>query len=170
MASVALPSPADMYMPIETLLREIENDSLVTWMMDQFGILRAVFKVASYEDPEIDDSFDAGSARCRIRRKDYRDFRVDIETAIRQESFEDIASIHHLQDGTAVLVIINEENGTLTCYYLCFEDMGDEADEEFFRKFRECRLDAEGEDFSTNVEEPEATTCRRRKTWANKEK
>lgn len=116
------------YCPIEFLLSTIGDLNLVSWLTDQVGVLRSVFKIASFNDQQCKEILYIGETCCKIERSDYNDYHVTMEDAINYSSCvdsENNAKCFHLKDGTAIVLIVDSES--LDVYHFCFEDCPDDT-------------------------------------------
>lgn len=109
------------YQPIEFFLADIDNYRLTTWIVDQAGCLRSVFKIYRCENPTTKEIVYVGDARIQVIRTTSDQFDVVSSNTVSSVGHEGIAQCLHLKDGTAVIFIC-QGGGNLTGYHFCFED------------------------------------------------
>ena len=109
------------YMPIEFFLAEFSDYNLVSWIIDQIGCLRAVFKVYETEKSNIKDVVYVGDARIQLIRTEKDAFSIVSNDSLNDAIFDNTTCLH-LKDGTIVLFSVSQENGKLIGYHICFEE------------------------------------------------
>lgn len=114
------------YLPIEFLLLDMQDFRLTSWISDEVGCLRAVFKIYVCEDRTKKDILYVGDARIELVRTDFTEFEISSADAINSTSHENQAKCLHLKDGTAVIFLC-QGGGNLIGYHFCFEDAPDDT-------------------------------------------
>jgi len=108
------------YQPIEFFLQDLSDDRLTTWIVDQAGVLRSVFEIASVPFGE-DRVIQIGKNSCEISFIDEA-FTVTCKQAIHSAHYDEAISFH-FNDGTVGLFI--RRSGAIKCYNFCFEESPD---------------------------------------------
>jgi hypothetical protein len=112
------------YLPIEFFFNDFEDLCLVTWMSDQVGCLRSVFKIYECHKRADKNVIYVGDARIQVIRTDFNKFDVESNDPINISKHEDKATCLFLKDGTVVIFICQKE-GDLLGYHFCYEESSD---------------------------------------------
>lgn len=120
-------TPVRKYWPLEFFLLEMAKDEdIITWIMDQVSILRAVFEVGSWRmtDDSEGQTVTVNGCECNFRSGN-SSFFVSCKKATNTEILRDKdrkarAACLHLPDGTAVIFLRN--GGHISAYEFNFEE------------------------------------------------
>ncbi|CAN5700942.1 hypothetical protein BH23THE1_BH23THE1_33290 [soil metagenome] len=109
------------YLPVEFLLSELQDCSLVTWISDQTECLRSAFKIFECEDQDTKEIVHVDGSEIVVVRRDSYEFDIQSDDSINSLRHEDQAKCLHLKDGT-VVIFMCQGGGNLVGYHFCFED------------------------------------------------
>jgi hypothetical protein len=117
------------YMPIESFLYTMKDNDQVTWIMDNIGVLRSVFKIKKLK-PEKDNKLEFKNNTYSMNKEGDK-WNLQSTLSVVGKNYKDDISIFHFNDGTAAMTVRN------TFYHLHFEECPDDLFEEMKQKLSE---------------------------------
>ena len=115
------PNTMSEFQPLEFFLIDQSNSEIVSWIMDQAGVLRAVFKVASVPTDEP-DTIKIGDNMIWFRFDDDC-MNISCKDAICSNYYKEKAISLQFKDGTAGIFI--RMGNKINCYHFQFEESPD---------------------------------------------
>jgi hypothetical protein len=119
------------FWPIEFFLHDVISDTeMITWIVDQVGVLRSVFELVTWNLQEKSNKKATLSKADTMIKITYGKNRFFIGakkaagTVINHDKNRKVNAVCvHLNDGTSLMFIRHESQ--LYCYHFCFEESGD---------------------------------------------